>query len=114
MKRVLTALVLVPVLIAIIGYAPPLGFYSWSVEHPSWHSKSISRWPLKRGSKFFASQVTAVRLLLLSSFYGSATNATNSWTALLVLVASCCCSSPWVCAAVTVFQLSCRALQEPC
>ncbi len=86
MKRVLTALVLVPILIAIIGYAPPVFFSSWSVQHLCWRLRSISRWRHNRASKFFASQVMAARYC----WWPACTAPRETpWAALLVLVTSC-------------------------
>lgn len=86
MKRVLTALVLLPGLIAIIGYAPPLCFLLL-----------VSAATVLALDEFFLlatqSQLEILRLpghgsslLLLASFYGSPV---NSWPVLFVLAASC-------------------------
>ena len=88
MKRVLTALVLVPVLIAIIGYAPPLWFLLLVCGASILALEEYFSLATQAGLEVFRVPGHGSSLLLLSSLYGSATNATNSWTALLVLVAS--------------------------
>ena len=88
MKRVLTALVLVPVLIAIIGYAPPLWFLLLVCGASILALEEYFSLATQAGLEVFRVPGHGSSLLLLSSLYGSATNATKSWTALLVLVAS--------------------------
>ena len=101
MKRVLTALVLVPVLIAIIGYAPPLCFLLLVCGASVLALEEYFSLATQAGLEVFRVPGHGSSLLLLSSLYGSATNVTSSWTALLSWSPHCCCSSPWVCAAVT-------------
>jgi phosphatidate cytidylyltransferase len=88
MKRVLTALVLVPVLIAIIGYAPPLCFLLLVWGASALALEEYFSLATHSGLEVFRVSGHGSSLLLLSSLYGSATNVTNSWTVLLVLVAS--------------------------
>jgi phosphatidate cytidylyltransferase len=88
MKRVLTALVLVPVLIAIIGYAPPLSFLLLVIGASVLALEEYFSLATQSGIEIFRVSGHCASLLLLSSLYGSATHVTNSWAALLVLVAS--------------------------
>ena len=88
MKRVLTALALVPVLIAIIGYAPPLCFLLLVCGASILALEEYFSLATQVGLEVFRVPGHGSSLLLLSSLYGSATNATSSWTVLLVLVAS--------------------------
>jgi CDP-diglyceride synthetase len=88
MKRVLTALVLVPVLIAIIGYAPPLWFLLLVCGASILALEEYFSLATQAGLEIFRVTGHGSSLLLLSSLYGSAINVTSSWTTLLVLVAS--------------------------
>jgi len=86
MKRVLTALVLVPVLIAIIGYAPPPCFLLLVAGANILALEEFFSLATQSGLEVFRVSGHGSSLLLLASFYGSAA---NPWTALLVLVTSC-------------------------
>src|SRR4030095_5258802 len=88
MKRVLTALALVPVLVAIIGYAPPLYFLLLVCGASILALEEYFSLATQAGLAVFRVTGHGSSLLLLSSLYSSATNVTSSWTALLVLVAS--------------------------
>jgi phosphatidate cytidylyltransferase len=88
MKRVLTALVLVPVLIAIVGYAPPLCFLLLVCGASALALDEYFSLAARAGLEVFRVSGHGSSLLLLSSLYGSATHVTSSWTALLILVAS--------------------------
>jgi phosphatidate cytidylyltransferase len=86
MKRVLTALVLVPILIAIIGYAPPLCFLLLVAGATVLALEEFFSLATQAGLEVFRISGHGSSLLLLASLYGSGA---NPWTALLVLVASC-------------------------
>jgi len=88
MKRVLTALVLVPVLIAIVGYAPPLCFLLLVCSASVLALEEYFALAARAGLEVFRMPGHGSSLLLLSSLYGSATKVTSSWTALLILVTS--------------------------
>jgi phosphatidate cytidylyltransferase len=88
MKRVLTALVLVPVLIAIIGYAPPLCFLLLVCGASVLALEEYFSLATHLGLEVFRVSGHGSSLLLLCSLYGSAIHATDFRTPLLVLVAS--------------------------
>jgi phosphatidate cytidylyltransferase len=86
MKRVLTALVLVPVLIAIIGYAPPPCFLLLVAGANILALEEFFSLATQSGLEIFRVAGHGSSLLLLASFYGTPA---NSWPALFVLLASC-------------------------
>ncbi|MGH9428172.1 MAG: phosphatidate cytidylyltransferase [Terriglobia bacterium] len=86
MKRVLTALVLVPVLIAIIGYAPSFCFFLLVAGASVLALEEFFSLAAQSGLEVFRASGHGSSLLLLASLYGFAA---NPWIALLVLVASC-------------------------
>jgi len=88
MMRVLTALVLVPILIAIVGYAPPLCFLLLVCSASVLALEEYFSLAARAGLEVFRMPGHGSSLLLLSSLYGSATKVTSSWTALLILVTS--------------------------
>jgi len=86
MKRVLTALVLLPVLIAIIGYAPPPCFLLLVAGATVLALEEFFFLATQSGLEVFRLPGHGSSLLLLATFYGSPANA---WPVLFVLVASC-------------------------
>lgn len=86
MKRVLTALVLVPVLIAIIGYAPPFCFLLLVAGATVLALEEFFSLATQSGLEIFRVSGHGSSLLLLASFYGFPA---NSWPSLLVFVGSC-------------------------
>lgn len=88
MKRVLTALVLVPVLIAIIGYAPPFCFLLLVCAASFLAIEEFFSLATQAGLEVFRISGHGSALLLLATLYGSATTGSNAWTALLALAAS--------------------------
>jgi phosphatidate cytidylyltransferase len=86
MKRVVTALVLVPVLIAIIGYAPPLCFLLLVAGATVLALEEFFSLATHSGLEIFRIPGHGSSLLLLASFYGFPA---NSWLALFTLVMSC-------------------------
>ncbi|HEU0007313.1 MAG TPA: phosphatidate cytidylyltransferase [Terriglobia bacterium] len=85
MKRVLTALVLVPVLIAIIGYAPPPCFLLLVAGATVLALEEFFLLAAHSGLEIFRIPGHGSSLLLLASFYGFPA---SSWLALLTLVVS--------------------------
>jgi len=88
MKRVLTALVLVPVLIAIIGYAPPFCFLLLVCGASVLALEEYFSLATQSGLEVFRASGHGSSLLLLCSLYGPANHATDFRTPILVLVAS--------------------------
>src|SRR5262245_12758593 len=86
MKRVLTALVLVPFLVAIIGYAPPLCFFLLVVAASVLALEEFFSLGTKSGFEVFHAAGHGSSLLLLATLYGSPS---KPWSTLLVLVISC-------------------------
>jgi phosphatidate cytidylyltransferase len=86
MKRVLTALVLVPILIAVIGYAPPLCFLALVAGATVLALEEFFSLTTLAGIEVFRIAGHGSSLLLLASFYNTAA---SPWIALLVLAASC-------------------------
>ena len=86
MKRVLTALVLVPILIAIIGYAPPFFFFLLVCAASVLALEEYFSLATQSGVEIFRIAGHGISILLVASLYGSGG---PPWAALLVLVASC-------------------------
>lgn len=86
MKRVLTAVVLVPVLIAIIGYAPRPWFLLLVTVATVLALEEFFSLAAHSGIEVFHLVGHGSSLLLLAAFYGSAT---RPWLALIVLAGSC-------------------------
>jgi phosphatidate cytidylyltransferase len=86
MKRVLTALVLVPILIAIIGYAPPFFFFLLVGAASVLALEEYFSLATQSGLEIFRIAGHGSSILLLASLYGFAG---SPWAALLVLVISC-------------------------
>lgn len=86
MKRVLTALVLVPILIAVIGYAPPLCFLLLVAAATVLALEEFFSLATQSGLEVFRISGHGSSLLLLASLFGSEA---SPWSVLLVLVASC-------------------------
>ena len=86
MKRVLTALVLVPILIAIIGYAPPFCFLLLVCGASFLALEEYFSLATQSGLEVFRISGHGSSVLLVASLYGSGG---NPWAALLALVTSC-------------------------
>jgi phosphatidate cytidylyltransferase len=71
MKRVLTALVLIPVLIVVIGYAPPVCFLALVAAATVLGLEEYFSIARKSGLELDRAWTHAAALLLLLSFYGS-------------------------------------------
>jgi phosphatidate cytidylyltransferase len=86
MKRVFTALVLVPILIAVIGYAPPPSFLLLVAGATILALEEFYSLAARSGIEVFRIAGHGASLLLLATFYRSAT---ESWQPLLILAGSC-------------------------
>jgi len=86
MKRVLTALVLVPVLIAIIGFAPPFCFLLLVAGSTVLALEEFFSLAAQSGIDVFRIAGHVISLLVLASFYRSPANA---WPVLFLLLGSC-------------------------
>jgi phosphatidate cytidylyltransferase len=86
MKRVLTALVLVPVLVAIIGYAPPLCFLLLVAGATILALEEFFFLAVQSGFEVFRISGHGSSMLLLASLYRSGS---SPWDVLIVLAASC-------------------------
>jgi phosphatidate cytidylyltransferase len=85
MKRVLTALVLVPILVAIIGYAPPPVFLLLVAAAAALALEEFFSLAAHSGIEVFRVPGHGSSLLLLATVYGYPA---QPWPALLVLIAS--------------------------
>ena len=86
MKRVLTALVLVPILIAIIGYAPPFYFFLLVCAASVLALEEYFSLATQSGLEVFRIAGHGSSILLVASLYGFRE---NLGAAMIVLVASC-------------------------
>ena len=86
MKRVLTALALVPVLIVVIGYAPPFCFLLLVAAAAALALEEFFVLATRSGLEIFRILGHSCSVLLLGIFWALPT---NPWVALLVLVLSC-------------------------
>jgi phosphatidate cytidylyltransferase len=86
MKRVLTALVLVPVLVAIIGYAPSPCFLILVAGATVLALEEFFSLAVQSGFEVFRVSGHGSSMLLLAALYRSGS---NPWAVLVVLVASC-------------------------
>jgi phosphatidate cytidylyltransferase len=85
MKRVLTALVLVPILIAIIGYSLPFYFFLLVCAASVLALEEYFSLATQSGLEVFRIAGHGSSILLVASLYGSRG---NPWAAMIVLVAS--------------------------
>ena len=112
MKRVLTALVLVPILIAIIGYAPPFYFFLLVCAASVLALEEYFSLATQSGLEVFRIAGHGSSILLVASLYGSP--GTTPWAAMIVLVASCLLLFALGLRRGTVSPRFCPVLQQPC
>jgi len=86
MKRVLTALVLVPILIAIIGYAPPVCFFLLVCAASVLALEEYFSLATQSGLEIFRIPGHGGSILLVASLFGSGG---GPWATLLILITSC-------------------------